>query len=104
MFGAADALCESDKLDAPLGLEEKLEVMRMALTSFGTASPDQVASTVNTLNMAADEPALNIRREGREAAQEWSWGENEAATSRFFDLMKDPDNFPRSVERVQRND
>ncbi len=104
IFGAADALCESDKLDTPLGLEDKLNVMRMALTSFGTASPEQVTSTVNTLNLAADEPALNIRREGREAAQEWNWGENEAATSRFFDLMQDPDNFPRRVERVQRDD
>ena len=104
MLGAADALCESDKLDAPLSQEEKIKVMRMALTSFGTASPEQVTSTVNTLDAAADEPALHIRREGREAAQEWRWGENEAATSRFFDLMQDPDNFPRRVEHSQRVD
>ncbi len=60
MLGAADALCESDNLDAPLSHEEKIKVMRMALTSFGTASPEQVTSTVNTLDAAADEPALHI--------------------------------------------
>ncbi len=57
------------------------------------------SALVRRLEQAADEPAIKIKTEGRDAAKAWHWGDNEDATRHFLDLMQDPANFPREVER-----
>ncbi len=99
MMGAVDSLGADESHGYALSHDEKLAAMREALLAFGTADAQEVSATVRMLEQAADEPAIKIKTEGRDAAKAWHWGDNEDATRHFLDLMQDPANFPREVER-----
>jgi len=98
VYGALDALSDAEELGVILTDAEKASAMSEALLSFGTTSNEQVVATIRMLQRAHDDAAMKIKQAGADAARDWKWGTNEAATRRFLELMDDPDNFPREVE------
>ncbi len=102
VLGALDHLSAHVPDADPLDHGEKLAALAHALDAFGTATSAEIRATVLMLDGAADEAALNIREAGAQAAKAWDNGANADATTRFRELMADPDNFPRNVERVRR--
>lgn len=103
MSGVVDVLGEDQVLDEKLDDIDKKRAMANMLMTFGTASADRIVDMVKLLDDSHDESAQNIKAQGREAARAWAWGKNGAATSRFHELMKDPENFPREVEQVLKS-
>ena len=100
IYGALDALSAAEELGVTLTDAEKASAMSEALLSFGTTSNEQVIATIRMLQRAHDDAALKIKQSGADAARDWKWGTNEAATRRFLELMDDPKNFPREVEPI----
>ena len=97
VFGALDTLAEADELDIRLTDDEKTAVMTDALLAFGSSSDAQVAATIRMLQRAQDQPALKMKKRGADAAREWQWGTNEAATRRFLEMLDDRSLFPENV-------
>ena len=102
VLGALDHLSAHVPEDKPLDHGEKLAALAHALDAFGTSTSAEIRATVMMLDGAGDEPALKIRDEGARAAEAWADGANADAASRFRELMADPANFPRNVERTRR--
>ncbi len=100
IYGALDALSATEELGVILTDAEKASAMSEALLSFGTTSNEQIIATIRMLQRAHDDAALKIKQSGADAAREWKWGTNEAATRRFLELMDDPENFPREVAPI----
>ncbi len=98
VFGAVLWLGDNMRPDRPLDRQQKLSALSQAMGFLEPDSKQKIRSLVLMVDKVEDDFAHDTMREGANAVKRLLVDKDENASLRFSELLRDPANFPRTID------